>query len=159
MNIFVLDRDPELAAAYLCDKHCVKMPLESAQMLSTVVNSFGIETEYKPTHAKHPCTIWTAESLENFLWHSLLAVYLCREYTFRYGKKHKSQSVIEKCTDICLDGNIKFERKEMTDFAQAMPEECKDKDAVVAYRKYYMMKKNDIAKWNKCRSAPEWWVI
>ena len=33
MNIFVLDRDPELAAKYHCDKHVVKMVLESAQMM------------------------------------------------------------------------------------------------------------------------------
>jgi len=33
VNIFVLDRDPELAAKYHCDKHVVKMILESAQMM------------------------------------------------------------------------------------------------------------------------------
>ena len=35
MNIFVVERDPIEAARSLLDKHIVKMPLESAQMLST----------------------------------------------------------------------------------------------------------------------------
>ena len=33
MNIFVIDKDPVVAAQNLCDKHVVKMILESAQML------------------------------------------------------------------------------------------------------------------------------
>ncbi len=36
MNIFVLDANPEIAAKMLCDKHIVKMPLETAQLLSNV---------------------------------------------------------------------------------------------------------------------------
>jgi len=35
MNIFYLDHDPTLAAQWMVDKHIVKMPLESCQMLST----------------------------------------------------------------------------------------------------------------------------
>ena len=35
MNIFVLDNDPVIAAQTQCDKHVVKMIVESAQMLST----------------------------------------------------------------------------------------------------------------------------
>ena len=35
MNIFYLDKDPVKAAKYSCDKHVVKMILESAQMLCT----------------------------------------------------------------------------------------------------------------------------
>ena len=37
MNIFFLDKTPELSAKMLCDKHIPKMLLESAQMLSTAV--------------------------------------------------------------------------------------------------------------------------
>ena len=35
MNIFYLDKNPVVAAQMQCDKHVVKMILESAQMLST----------------------------------------------------------------------------------------------------------------------------
>jgi len=37
MNIFVLDRKPNLAALYHNDRHCVKMVIEYAQILSTVL--------------------------------------------------------------------------------------------------------------------------
>lgn len=36
MNIFVLDYNPQKAALYHCDKHVVKMILESAQILSSI---------------------------------------------------------------------------------------------------------------------------
>jgi len=35
MNLFVLNKDPVKAAQLQCDKHVVKMIVESAQMLST----------------------------------------------------------------------------------------------------------------------------
>lgn len=35
MNIFILDKDPVISAQLQCDKHVVKMIVESAQMLST----------------------------------------------------------------------------------------------------------------------------
>ena len=35
MNIFYLHNDPEICAAYHCDKHVVKMILELVQMLYT----------------------------------------------------------------------------------------------------------------------------
>ena len=35
MNIFILDEDPKVAARMQCDKHVVKMIVESAQMLCT----------------------------------------------------------------------------------------------------------------------------
>ena len=35
MNIFALSSDPFEAAQMLCDKHCIKMIVETAQLLST----------------------------------------------------------------------------------------------------------------------------
>ena len=35
MNIFYVDKDPKIAAKMMCDKHIIKMILESAQMLCT----------------------------------------------------------------------------------------------------------------------------
>ena len=35
MNVFYLHKDPKVAAEMSCDKHVVKMILESAQLLST----------------------------------------------------------------------------------------------------------------------------
>ena len=40
MNIFFLHKDPSRAAKAQCDKHVVKMILETAQMLSTGAHKF-----------------------------------------------------------------------------------------------------------------------
>jgi len=65
MNVFVLDEDPVLSAN-LCDKHIVKMPLETAQILCTVARSKGHNAPYKSTHIKHPVVIWTTKSSANW---------------------------------------------------------------------------------------------
>ena len=119
MNIFILDRNPKIAASYHCDKHVVKMILESAQMLSTAhwiklleskqksaadfkrvkdmkeylysETNKKLHPPYKLTHHRHPCTIWTHQTKENYMWHVCLFKELCTEYTRRYKKIHKSE--------------------------------------------------------------------
>jgi hypothetical protein len=44
-----------------------------------------------------------------------------------------------------------------TPFVQAMPDIYKNADPVIAYRKYYMGAKQDIAKWEKGRMKPDWY--
>ena len=44
----------------------------------------------------------------------------------------------------------------LTPFAQAMPEQYKDLDVVVAYRNYYIGEKNKFAVW-KHSPKPTWW--
>jgi hypothetical protein len=68
MNIFHLDKNPQLCAKWLCDKHCVKMVLETAQMLSTAYQRhYGLKDDlYKPAYPKHPMTIWVGNSGANF---------------------------------------------------------------------------------------------
>lgn len=151
MNIFVLHSDPIQAAIYHCDKHCVKMVLESAQMLCTNLNLKYIQTPYKSCHVNHPCTIWARQTRSNFLWLCELGLSLCYEYTFRYGKVHASEKVINFCYE--NSGNIP--EGELTQFAQAMPDEYKSIDAIEAYRKYYIFEKKDFAIWSK-RETPEW---
>jgi len=111
MNIFVLDTDPIKAAQLQCDKHVVKMIVESAQMLSTAhrildgdvffgPSKSGLRTVkqwrhpdpeldhklYKSVHVKHPCTVWTMESACNYEWHYQHFMALCAEYSYRYGR-------------------------------------------------------------------------
>ena len=53
MNIFYLDKRPDNAAEMHCDKHCVKMVLEYAQMLSTAHRELDGDVPhilYKSTH-------------------------------------------------------------------------------------------------------------
>ena len=83
MNIFVVHQDPQIAAQMLCDKHVVKMILETAQMLCTVVSHTGAETPYRATHAKHPCTLWAAHSKANWEWLVAHGKAMCMEYTRR----------------------------------------------------------------------------
>ena len=58
MNIFFLDKDPVKAAQLQCDKHVVKMVLETAQMVSTAVRNQGHDVGYLLAYPKHPMTIW-----------------------------------------------------------------------------------------------------
>ena len=88
MNIFVVDYDPNKSAQDLCDKHVVKMILETAQMLCAA-HPIGT-APYKATHLKHPCTLWVARSIDNYEWLLTHGYALCREYTARYGKRHKT---------------------------------------------------------------------
>jgi hypothetical protein len=77
---------------------------------------------------------------------------LCKEYTRRYNKKHKCQSIIEWC--IINLPNLK-ENGDLTEFSLAMPDECKTNDTVQSYRNYYIKYKKDFAKWNYS-TTPKW---
>lgn len=160
MNIFVLDLDVKKCAEYHCDKHVVKMILETAQLLCGVhhiVNQgttdrlYNDQIPYKLSHKNHPCAIWARESLTNYLYLCELGLELCKEYTYRYGKRHKSQDVIEWCVtnkaNICDKG--------FTEPPKAMPDEYKVKSVVESYRNYYMGAKSGFAVWKK-RDVPEW---
>jgi hypothetical protein len=143
MNIFILDKNPKIAAEMLCDKHVVKMILESAQMLCATHWLAESSAPYKLTHAKHPCNLWLLESIKNYDWLLTHAICLCFEYTKRYHKIHKSQPIIEWC---CAN-KPNLPKKSRTPFPQAMPEEYKDNDSVKAYQQYYLGEKLGFARW------------
>ena len=151
MNIFILDTDPKTNASYHCDKHVVKMIIETAQMLCTAHWETGSEAPYRSTHKNHPCTKWTRENTTNYLWLCELGMELCYEYTSRYGRIHKTQQHLE-----WLKNNVpKLPTGQLTEFPQAMPEQYKSKDVVEAYRQYYMGEKRDIVKWKN--NVPCWY--
>lgn len=150
MNIFFLDRDIQKNVQYHNDKHVVKMALEYAQQLSTVVNLSGIETEYKPTHKNHPCVLWLQESRSHWFYLRDLALALGEEYTYRYGKKHKS---IEEIVKTLPEPQI-ADKGWLSDPPQAMPEEYRGEDAVEAYRRYYQNDKARFSTW-RGRSVPD----
>lgn len=156
MNIFVLSEDPEQAARDQCDVHVVKMILESGQMLATVCHQHGIEAPIKATHAKHPCTLWAGEALENYewLWRHMGA--LLHEYHLRYGKRH----AFSELHGWLWDHRPPLPRLgHITPFAQAMPDEYRvPGDAVAAYRSYYLGEKARFAKW-KQGNVPDWFKV
>lgn len=156
MNIFVLDHTFYKAAEYHVDKHIVKMPLETAQILCSArhLNGDCFSIPYKLTHKHHPCVLWAAKSLNNYKWLCNFGLALCSEYEYRYGREHKCKSVI-------LDSQASahsmcFSCENMTDFVQAMPDQYKSASPVQAYRAYYLGEKSSLASW-KNRSKPFWW--
>jgi hypothetical protein len=153
MNIFFLDFDTQKCAKYHCDKHVVKMILETSQILCGVHWVIGNEAPYKLSHKNHPCSIWSRESLSNYLYLCDLGLELCKEYTYRYGKRHKSQDVIEWC----LMNKPDIVDKDFTTPPKAMPDEYKVDDVIQSYRNYYVGAKKDFCKW-KNRDIPEWFL-
>lgn len=150
MNIFVLDYDPALAAKYHCDKHVVKMVLETAQLLSNVCHLHGLPSPYKPTHIKHPCTLWAAESDIHYGWLWRLGKELAAEYTRRYGKRHKSEDVIDQ---LCPVDGLKSIRP--FSWPSSYLEDCKRGDPVESYRAYYQIHKAYMCTW-KNTEVPYW---
>lgn len=178
MNIFVLDKNPVIAAEYMCDKHIVKMILESCQLLSTahrVLDGQKVERQtkngrrytyykledatidsyiYKSTMINHPCTIWTRQSTRNYDWLCKHTLALCAEYTKRYNKTHVSESLADW---LFRHPPLGLKIEGLTPFAQAMPEQYKNLDAIKAYRDYYIFEKSRFAKW-KLGNTPEWYT-
>lgn len=180
MNIFILDTNAIKAAQMQCDRHVVKMVLESAQMLSTahrildgtltkvpsksgkrLVNNWQLPDDreqvlYKAVHANHPCTVWTMESVQNYIWHYDHFQALATEFEYRYEKKHKSWVDLEYALSI-PPKNIP--NKSLTPFKLAMgaaPECINPQDPVGSYRAFYQTKQDRFSMdWTK-RSIPEW---
>jgi len=158
MNIFVLDTNPTLAAQYHCDKHVVKMCLETAQILCSVRHKLNDSDPipYRLTHQNHPCVLWAGENWFNYDWLCQLGHALCAEYTHRYSKIHACKAVITDCSAVIGLFTLSLS-DEITPFAQAMPEQYRGEDAVEAYRRYYREDKmrNIQCVWTK-REKPFW---
>lgn len=150
MNIFVLDRCPERAARTQCDKHVVKMVLESAQMLCSALWRHEVEAPYKAAYTKHPCTVWCGDTRANFCWLLVHAFALTDEYLVRYGKHHKSNEALL----FARDNYLKIPDGDLTPFALAMPDQYKMLDPVESYRAYYLGEKMGFATWK--RNKPLW---
>lgn len=92
MNIFVTDSCPIQSAKNLDDKRVIKMVLETAQILSTVMRQRGIlDAPYKPTHLNHPCVKWVLSDQFHVNWLLDHFEALCSEFRLRQGKRHKCQ--------------------------------------------------------------------
>lgn len=153
MNIFILDQDLQKNAEYHVDKHVVKMILEQTQLLSSVYyfTNEPAAAPYRLTHKNHPCAKWVRESLSNWKWLKNFTIVLANEYTYRYGKYHKSGELAKDLPDPeLIDIGI-------TPFPQAMPVQYQDEDPVKAYRSYYLGEKSHLFSWKK-RQIPKWVV-
>lgn len=162
MNIFYLCTDPTNAARYQCDRHVVKMILETAQLLSTAhrvldgderADRLGL---YKCTHKNHPSAVWVRSSKSAYCWAYDHLRALCKEYEYRYGKTHKTASLLDSFW--CLP--MSLPEAQWIDPPQCMPDAYKRDNVVDGYRFYYALDKasNDWFKYNKTRSQPKWLI-
>ena len=136
MNIFATDPSPFVSARQHCDVHVRKMILEVAQMLSTAhIECDGIQVAYKRTHQHHPCSVWVRTSVANYNWALDLLVTLCIEYTYRFGKIHKTAEILPALSKVPTMPDIG-----LTPFAIAMPEELRSPDVCASYRRYLRVK-------------------
>ena len=169
MNIFVLDEDPVKAAQAMDCVRVPKMVTESAQMMASALRRHGATDEqmpltktgkpYKGGYHHHPCTVWAGDSRANFYWLADHALALCKEYTTRFGKTHACEQPIKQMNDMSY--RIRpTDARVLTPFAQAMPDEYKDDDPVVAYRTYYMSKMDSPGGVHyRHTSPPDWWEV
>ena len=151
MNIFVTDPCPIQSARNLPDKHIVKMPLETCQMLAIIYSDwyYGVGklykkdgTPYRTAHGafrKHPCTIWAAEDKYNLAWLIEHGLALCFEYTARYNKEHTCQDVIYQAEAIyrdCFGSDTTDAATYVRDFTRAMPEYIKHNNTINTIEAY-----------------------
>ena len=174
MNIFYVDHNPVTAAQSLVDSHVVKMILESAQLLSTAhrvldgVEYIGTSASgrkakrwrlpdvrenfmYSATHINHPSAVWCRQSNDNYMWLFAHFMGLLNEYTYRYEKNHKCESLAQFLGKMPTNITV----KPFTDPTPAMPEEYICQTSLESYRTYYRLAKVHLHKW-KNRQRPEW---
>ena len=185
MNIFALSRSPTQSAKEMIDKHIVKMPTETCQMLHTNIlymqyvkehgkepqlkdlKAFHLATEselMKPAMLNHPSTIWARQSLANFDWLLYHGVSLCGEYTHRYEKEHGTQKRIVDCGLYRkLIDNHNYPLDKLTPVTIAMDDSYRIENTfddewefvIESYRHYYLEGKWEFAEWKKDR-RPDW---
>ena len=154
MNIFVTDPCPIQSARNLPDKHIVKMPLETCQMLAIIYSDWyhGLGNLYKKdgtpyatargAFRNHPCTQWAAKNPYNLAWLIRHGYALCHEYNLRYGKVHTCLDVIEQAERIyhkwCKEP-LSYASQQVRSFTRAMPDYLKyDQtiNSIEAYKRY-----------------------
>ena len=114
---------------------------------------------YTATHVNHPSAVWVRQHAVHYNYLYKLFVATCDEYTHRYGKVHATDSKLRKILakqpkNIFID----YETRIWHGPTPAMPDECKiPGDNIASYRKYYIDKKVDMAKWTN-REPPQWFI-
>ncbi|MDO5651624.1 MAG: pyrimidine dimer DNA glycosylase/endonuclease V [Moraxella sp.] len=164
MNIFYLDNDPVQCAAYHCDKHVVKMILETAQLLCSAHHLCGtadgvsLDSLYRLTHQNHPCAIWVRASYLHYDWTYRLFIALCQEYTHRYARTHLTDTKLTAIlahNPITPISPITIDTTPFVPPPAVMPDEYKNTDVITAYRTYYKHGKADILTYTH-RDVPVW---
>lgn len=168
MNLFVLDRDPVVAAEYNCDVHCNKIVLELAQMLANCFTEEKLKyapktktgTSRKHSYYNHPVSKWIRNSKENLRWALKHGFALEKERLYRGYNPHFSIDFINWVSQNIEDSVVPD--GELEEFAVAIADDknCRkisdfnSLDSVEKYRLYYKYDK-PFAKWS-VRQIPTW---
>ena len=177
MNIFALSKSPSQSAIEMLDKHIVKMPTETCQMLHTnilymeyikkhdkepTLNELKVfhwhndSPLMKPAMLNHPSTIWARQSLANFRWLYQHGLALCEEYTHRYGKVHGTHQRILDCTQYApMLNDYPYTKNKLTPVSIAMDDKYRIENTfddewdfvIESYRHYYLEGKWQFAEW------------
>ncbi len=178
MNIFAVHPDPEMAAQMLPDKHVVKMPTETAQMLAAICGPAykNVGTILKKDGSPyrndvkfiigHPCTKWAAQINSNLIWLVRHGIALCQEYNIRYEKHHSARhAILHALGHFVSEDLFVAEYRSFNPYIQhvrAMPDELKYNKNIDDYDAYRIFIR-DHKPWaktnyNKSRSAPGWLI-
>lgn len=155
MNIFILDKDLEKNAQYYCDQHIVKMILESAQLLCSVVLLKDGNAPYKLTHKDHPCTKWLLENETHWDFLISLVTALNNEYKkrFNHNENHKSFDIILSLTKPKY--SYKAPIKKFISVTDTVEKLSLNK-TILSYRKYYLKKSKEFSmRWSNSKK-PYW---
>ena len=169
MNIFVIDKNPVIAAQQMCNAHINKMVLESVQMLTNCFLVKDLEnapltkagTVRKYSHWNHPSSIWTRKNLANMLWLLDHTIALEEERLFRGYNPHFVAPFINWVVDNLNKAQVPDGDLLEFPVAIAADQNCRHHPAfdslsvVEKYRLYYICDKAPFAKWTK-RAIPEW---
>lgn len=173
MNIFATNYCPIQAAIDSCDKLCVKMIVESSQLLATCFSLNRLAEKDCPRtktgnprkwfNPKHPSSIWTRESTGNLDWLILHTQAMLEEKYRRYPDKgrHFCHDFLDWVIDNLDDSFVP--KGKQTDFSIAISESmsCRthplfeNGSAVDKYRLYYTHDKH-FAKWDRAVKEPDW---
>ena len=134
-------------------------------MMSTIATHLGIEdAPYKPVMLNHPCTIWARQTSQNYQWLRKHCYFLCKEYTARYGRKHKVEETLEEYANVFNQVEDVLPATGLTPFGIAMADKYRiakesNEDgfgfAIRSYRHYYLQGKWQISSWKT--QEPDWW--
>ena len=148
---------------YHTDRHIVKMPTETAQMLSFAYHHTDLWNDSLPpyimafskTHDLHPCSKWMRESLSNWIYTAQFGMELYEEYQFRFNKPDKHQRA-KNIFMFAIENPPDLPNIGLTRFAEAMDDCYKISDSpIINYRNYYSKAKNHLFQW-KNRPQPHW---
>lgn len=168
VNLYVLDKDPELLAQYLNDRHLLHSILELTCSISFFLRTREqIKFGYAKVKESESLQSWIGDSMINFAWTVRLVRALLKEYTFRFGKVHKCSTLIEKISSNLFPHILTRDRFQEAmegklvpyTFYSKVPKAISDlnKGVVESYRIFYKLGKRELAVWTK-RGEPSWWI-